>query len=80
MSSRKNSLAAIERKTKRRLGRYRLDLLKPEKPSAKALEHGGYKLRDSATGKIVFGEKSYEFSADLDDIEAFLDALDAQDG
>jgi hypothetical protein len=77
MSSRRNSLAAIERQIKRLLGRHNLDLLKPVKPSAKSLEHGGYKVRDAATGKIVFGEASYEFSADLEEIEAWLEARDA---
>lgn len=78
MSSRKNSLAAMERQIKRRLGKYRLDLLKAQKPDAKVLAHGGYKLRESDTGKILFGEKGYEFSADLDDIEAWLDEQEAQ--
>lgn len=76
MSSRKNSLAAIERQVKRLLGRRNLDLLQPLKPSAKVLEHGGYKVRDAATGKIVFGEAGYEFSASLEDIEAWLDTAD----
>ena len=58
-----------------RTGRHNLDLLKAQKPTSKVLEHGGYKLRDAATGKIVFGETGYEFSADLDDIEAWLEKL-----
>lgn len=77
MSSRRDTLPAIERRIRRRLSKYNLDLLKAQKPSPKAIAHGGYKLRDSETGKIVFGEASYEFSASLEDIEAYLDQLDA---
>ena len=74
MSSRRDTLAATERRIRRLLGRHNLDLLTAQKPSAKARAHGGYKLRDAATGKIVFGEASYEFSASLEDIEAWLEA------
>ena len=76
MSSRKNSPNAIERQVKRLLGRQNFDLLKPIKPSAKTLERGGFKVRDAATGKILFGEKSYEFSATLEDIEAWLETYE----
>ena len=73
MSSRKNHLVSQERQVKRLLGRHNFDLLQPIKPSAKTLERGGYKVRDAATGKIVFGEQGYEFSATLEDIEAWLE-------
>ncbi len=73
MSLRRDGLASVERRIRRRLGRYDLDLLKAQRPSPKVLEHGGYKLRDAASGKIVLGETDYEFSASLDDIEAWLD-------
>ena len=73
MSSRKNSLASMERQVRRRLGRYNLDLLKAQKPTPKVLAHGGYKLREAETGKILFGEAGYEFSASLEDIEKWLD-------
>ena len=76
MSSRKNHLASQERQVKRLLGRQNLDLLQPAKPNAKTLEHGGYKVRDAATGKILFGEKGYEFSASLEDIETWLEAFE----
>ena len=76
MSSRRNNLAAIERRIKRALGRHNLDLLKVQKLDVKVLAHGGYKLRDAKTGKIVFGDKSYEFSASLEEIEAYVEALD----
>jgi hypothetical protein len=38
------------------------------------LAHGGYMLRDDDTRKIVMGDKGYEFSATLDEIETFLEA------
>ncbi len=75
MSSRKNHLVSQERITKRRLGRHNYDLLKPVKVTPKILEHGGYKVRDAASGKVIFGEEKYEFSATLDDIEAWLEGL-----
>jgi len=73
MSSRKKHLVSQERITKRLLGRHNFDLLKPAKLTPKIEEHGGYMVRDAATGKIVFGEDKYEFSATLDDIEAWLE-------
>ena len=76
MSSRKNHLVSQERVTKRLLGRQNLDLLKPQKLTPRIIEHGGYKVRDAATGKILFGEKGYEFSAPLEDIEAWLETFE----
>ena len=38
----------------------------------------GLSLRDARSGKIVFGDKGYEFSATLDDIEAWLDEEEAK--
>lgn len=77
MSFRHDSLVSIERRIKRRMARHNLDLLKAQRPTPKIAQHGGYKVRDAASGKIVFGEADYEFSADLDDVEAWLDALEA---
>ena len=34
------------------------------------------KVRDAARGKILFGEKGYEFSASLEDIETWLEAFE----
>jgi len=78
MSSRKKHLVSQERITKRLLGRHNYDLLKPVKLTPKIIEHGGYKVRDAATGKIVFGEEKYEFSATLEEIEAWLETLEAE--
>jgi len=66
MSSRKNQLVSQERQTKRLLARHNYDLLKPVKLTPKIVDHGGYKVRDGATGKVIFGEAGYEFSATLD--------------
>ena len=76
MSSRKGHLASQERVVKRLLGRLNFDLLKPLRMTPKILEHGGYKVRDAATGKVLFGEARYEFSATLDDIEAWLETYE----
>jgi len=77
MSSRRDTPAAIERQTKRLLGRHNYDLLKPERLTAKIREHGGYKVRDAASGEIVFGQTPYEFSATLEEIEAWLETLES---
>lgn len=77
MSSRRDKLASQERQAKRRLARLNYDLLKPQRMTPKILEHGGYKVRDAATGKIIFGEQDYEFSASLEDVETWLDGLEA---
>lgn len=77
MSSRRDKLASQERQAKRRLARLNYDLLKPQRMTPKILAHGGYKVRDAATGKIIFGEQDYEFSASLEDVETWLDGLEA---
>jgi len=76
MSTRKHHLASQERVTRRLLGRLNFDLLKPAKLTPKIMERGGYKVRDAATGKIVFGEQGYEFSATLEDIETWLESYE----
>jgi hypothetical protein len=78
MNFRKDSVQSSERRTKRRLAKYLVDLLKAQKPSPQVKAHGGYKLRDARSGKIVFGDKGYEFSATLEDIEAWLDEEEAK--
>lgn len=76
MSSRRDQLASQERRIKRLLGRMNIDLLKPLKPDAKVLAHGGYKLRDATTGKIVFGEMPYPFSKTLEEIEGWIETAE----
>ena len=72
MSFRKDSAQSAERRTKRRLAKYLIDLLKAQKPTPQVKAHGGYKLRDARSGKIVFGDKGYDFSATLEECEEFL--------
>jgi hypothetical protein len=74
--SRKDSTAALERRVRRIAVRHGLHILKPQKPDARVLQHGGYMLREVESAKIVFGEQPYAFSADLDEIEAYLEKLD----
>ncbi len=72
MTSRANTLAAMERRV-RRLGRpFGVSLLVAQKRNAKIEAHGGYMLRDDETFEIVFGNKGYEFSASLEEVEDFL--------
>ncbi|MDC9825431.1 hypothetical protein PRN20_17000 [Devosia sp. ZB163] len=72
MSSRAHTLAAIERRV-RRIGRpFGVSLLIAEKRNPKIDAHGGYMLRDDDTFEIVFGNKGYDFSATLDEVEEFL--------
>ena len=72
MSSRAHSLVATERRIRRLAQRQGLSLLIAQKRNAKIEAHGGYMLRSDETFEIVFGNVGYEFSADLDEIEAFL--------
>ena len=78
MSFRKDSDQSAERRVKRRMGKYNLDLLKPQRLTPQIKAHGGYKVREAATSKIIFGEKGYEFSASLEDVEAWLDEEEAK--
>lgn len=72
MSSRAHTLVAMERRV-RRLGRpFNVSLLIARKRNAKIDAHGGYMLRDDDTKQIVFGNAGYEYSATLDEVEAFL--------
>lgn len=74
MGQGKHAVASQERRVKRLGYRYGVLLMKSAKPFGKIAEHGGYMLRDEETRKIVFGNDGYEYSATLDEVEAFLDA------
>jgi hypothetical protein len=74
--SRKEADRSRERRAKRLCARLNLHLMAPLKPDKKVLAHGGYMLRDGATMKILLGDKDYLFSATMDEIEAYLDALE----
>jgi len=74
MGSRANSQAAVERRIRRVAQRRGLSLLIAQKRNPKIEAHGGYMLREDETFKIVFGNKSYDYSASLEEVEAWLDA------
>lgn len=71
----KASAPSRERRIKRVCVRHGLHLMTARKPDKQVLAHGGYMLRDAETMTIVLGDRGYLFSADLDDVEAYLDAL-----
>lgn len=72
MSSRRDALPSRERRARRLATRANLHLMICQKPDKRVLAHGGYMLRDAGTMKIVFGDRDYPFSANLDEIEDFL--------
>lgn len=76
--SRKDSLAAVERRVRRVAVRHGLSMLKAQKPDARVLARGGYMLRDDESYEIVFGDKPYPFAADLDELEEYLTRLDEE--
>jgi hypothetical protein len=58
----------------RRMGRpFGVSLLVAQKRNPKIDAHGGYMLRDDDTFEIVFGNAGYDFSATLEEVEAFLE-------
>jgi hypothetical protein len=77
MSSRAHTDAAVERRVRRLAQRRGLSLLYAKKRNSKIDAHGGFMLRDDETMAIVFGNKSYEYSATIEEIEAFLERDDA---
>jgi hypothetical protein len=72
--SRKAATPSRERRIKRICARLGLHFMTAQKPDKQVLAHGGYMLRDGRTMAILLGDKGYLFSADLDEVEAFLDA------
>lgn len=79
MSSRANNQSSLERRVRRIAQRHNLSMLSPRLPEPRVKEHGGYMLRNDETGAYVFGDKPYHFSATLDEVEAWLDALSDTD-
>jgi hypothetical protein len=73
--SRKAATPSRERRVKRLCVRLGLHLMTAQKPDKQVLAHGGYMLRDGRTMAILLGDKGYLFSADLDEVEAFLAAM-----
>jgi hypothetical protein len=74
--SNRDKLAAVERRLRRLLVRRGWHLMKADKPDKRVRTHGGYMIRDPESHQIVFGDKGYLYSADLEDIKAYLTALD----
>ena len=74
--SRRDSLAAVERRIRRLVVRRGWHMLKAENPDKRVRAHGGYMIRDPESFTIVFGDREYPYCADLDEIEAFMDSLD----
>jgi hypothetical protein len=66
------------RRLKRLAGRYGLTILTAEKLTAKQGK-GGHALRDDESFKVIFGHSPLPFTATLDDIEAYLDKLEADE-
>jgi hypothetical protein len=71
----KSGLPSRERRIKRACVRLGLHLMKPLKPDKQVLAHGGYMLRDAETMAILLGDQDYLFSADIDAVEAFIEAM-----
>ena len=70
----KNAKVSLERRVRRICTRYYLHLMISQKPDKRILAHGGYMLRDGKTMKIVFGDAEYQYSATLEEVEAWLNA------
>ncbi len=71
--SRPGKERSIERRVRRVATRLGLHLMIAAKPDNNVRAHGGYMLREAETMTIIFGNKLYHYSADIDEIEAFLD-------
>lgn len=75
--SRKEFDASRMRRMKRVAGRHGLTILTAEKIKVLG-QAGGHQVREDETFKIVYGDVPKPFSASLDDIEAWLEGLDAE--
>lgn len=80
MSSRAHTDAARERRLKRIAARQGLTIMMVQKPTPKTRTHGGYMVRQTEGFTVVFGNYSYDYSADLDEVEAFLSAAGRGEG
>ena len=72
--SRSGNTRSIERRVRRVATRLGLHLMIVQKPDNRVRAHGGYMLRDGQTMRILLGDKEYPYCADIDEVEAFLDA------
>ncbi len=64
------------RRMKRLAGRYGLTILTAEKLTAKQGK-GGHAIREDESFKVIYGHSPLPFSATLDDIESYLEKLEA---
>ncbi|MFK4811174.1 hypothetical protein N8A98_20560 [Devosia neptuniae] len=64
------------RRLKRTAGRYGLTILTAEKLTAKQGK-GGHAIRDDESFKVIYGHMPLPFSATLEDIESYLEKLEA---
>ncbi len=74
--SRKEFEASRMRRLKRTAGRYGLTILTAEKLTAKQGK-GGHAIRDDESFKVIYGHMPLPFSATLEDIESYLEKLEA---
>lgn len=74
--SRKEFDASRMRRLKRVAGRHGLTILTSEKLKVLG-QPGGHALREDATFKIVYGDVPKPFSASLDEVEAYIEKLEA---
>ncbi|WP_137151805.1 hypothetical protein [Devosia sp. FKR38] len=74
--SRKEFDASRMRRLKRTAGRHGLTILTAEKLTAK-MGKGGHAIREDATHKVIYGDVPLPFSATLEDIEAYVEKLEA---
>ncbi|WP_152558210.1 hypothetical protein [Devosia sp. LC5] len=61
---------------KRLAGRYGLTILTAEKLTAKQGK-GGHAIREDESFKVIYGHSPLPFSATLEDIESYLEKLEA---
>jgi len=76
--SRKEFEASKMRRLKRIAGRYGLTILTAEKLTAK-MGKGGHAIREDESFKVIFGDSPQPFSATFDEIEAYVEKLEADE-
>jgi hypothetical protein len=74
MSSRAHTDAARLRRLKRIAQRNGLSILTTSKPD-RLIINGGYMLSNEATHKAILGDQPRPYSANLDQIEAYIEKL-----
>ena len=76
--SRKEFEASRMRRLKRIAGRYGLTILTAEKLTAK-MGKGGHAIREDESFKVIFGDSPQPFSATFEEIEAYVEKLEADE-